>query len=88
MIVGATHAARLADALSSMGGEVLVASIPNWRATGPQVKLLAEQVEGLLQTEGYTEAVLVIQALDKNIFMGRCEDGTLVPPRTSTGATT
>ena len=81
VVVGATHAANLAKALASLGLGVALISKADWRATTGIVQSLCKEVKQVLEAPGFEEATLVVHALDKNLYMGRMEDGSLIPPR-------
>ena len=78
LVVGASNAARTADALERTGQTVKRAAILGWRCTKQTAPMMAELVAEKLR--GVTgQCTVVFQLYDNNFFMTRTEEGGLVP---------
>ena len=64
IIVGASHAARLAEALGGTGYRVERVSTPNWRPTAAEMKKVADDLTAVVSSYAVFKIVLIFQHLD------------------------
>ena len=78
LVVGASNAARTADALERAGADVLHAILPGWRCLRQKAVAMAELVRTVMLT-AKPKCVVVLQIFDTSFHFARTEDGGLVP---------
>jgi hypothetical protein len=76
LVIGGSHAGRLADALGEAGASLDRLTSPGWKVTTGNVEELVKKIEDLSTIPD----VVVIQALDNNAFFCLKEDGTMCHP--------
>ena len=77
--IGASHAARLAEALGGAGYRVERVITPSWRPTAAEMKKAAEDLSAVTSSYAAFEIVLIFQHLDCAAFYAQSEDGVLQP---------
>ena len=77
-MVGASNAARTAEALERAGAVVLCAVLPGWRCLKMKVPAMVELIKK--QLEGANpRCVAVFQLYDSSFHFARTEEGSLIP---------
>ena len=84
LVVGASNAARTADALERAGADVLRAITPGWRCMKQKVPAMVDLVKQRLE-EASPGCVVVYQLYDSSFHFARTEEGSLVPACKSPG---
>jgi len=79
VLVGASHARRLADALQESGGLVEVLNMPSHAPQRGTVETAAGQLEEVLS--GNTKKHVIMIMLDNAAYFARTEEGSLIPAR-------
>ena len=78
VVIGASHASRLATALEAAGATVVRVCEPGWRVTKTKVVNMVEKLKAELDAAG-EDCTVVYQMLDNNYYFARTEEGGLVP---------
>jgi hypothetical protein len=79
IIVGGSHAGRLADCLDDLKLDVVDLSVPGWTLTEAKAERMAVQLHDVLNEGNTKKQVVIFQLFDNDIFRGRREDGKIVP---------
>ena len=82
IVVGASHASRLAEQLEACGSKVTLISMPSWRPTPTTAAKAAGELATAVGSSA-AGAVTIFQFLDCAAFYARTEDGGLLPSRRS-----
>jgi hypothetical protein len=77
IILGSSNALRMSDSLNKMGFSTACVHSKGWRANPTSVTSFVAQTKAILSTT--TSDVVVIHALDNSIFLGKTDDGGLLP---------
>jgi hypothetical protein len=80
IIIGASHASRLASALREMGAEVADLAVPGWRISAENVEASIGLLKEVLEEEWNGETIIVYQLFDNSAFFGISADGTASLP--------
>jgi hypothetical protein len=80
VMVGASHSARIANALEDMGAIVVDLSIPGWRISAESVCLMVQQLNTVLAEPFEGETYIIYQLFDNSIFLCRDEAGVTTLP--------
>jgi hypothetical protein len=80
IVIGASHATRLACALEDAGAIVIDLSIPGWRPSAESVQRMIVQLSGVLDEEYSGETIIVFQLYDNGVFLSCDEDGNRALP--------
>jgi hypothetical protein len=75
IVVGASHATRLACALEDAGAIVIDLSVPGWRASTESVQRMISQLNGVLDEEYSGETIIIYQLYDNGVFLSCDENG-------------
>jgi hypothetical protein len=70
IIVGGSHAGRLADSLDDMKIEVVDLSVPGWSATDRNVDRATDQLTKVLNEKTDVESIVIYQIFDNSVFLG------------------
>jgi hypothetical protein len=84
IVVGASHAARLAEALRQQGHTVAVVSTPSWRPTATWIETAAKELTGLCANAS-PDTLILFQFLDCAAYYAKTEEGDLLPSRRVVG---
>jgi len=79
IVVGASHARRLADALQESGGLVEVLNMPSYAPQRGTVETAAGQLEEALNSSTKKHVIMIM--LDNAAYFARTEEGSLIPAR-------
>jgi hypothetical protein len=80
IVMGASHAGRIADVLDSMDLEVVDLTTPGWKITEQNVEKLSAQLQEVLAEDPERETILIYQLFDKSVYFNAGEDGVKQPP--------
>jgi hypothetical protein len=80
IIVGASHASRLASALREMGAEVADLAVPGWKITDESVDANIALLKEVLEEEWTGDTIIVYQLFDNSAFFGISADSTASLP--------
>jgi hypothetical protein len=80
ILVGASHASRLAGALKELGAEVADLSVPGWRVTADNVESCCELLKEELKDEWEGETIVLYQLFDNTSFYAIGSDGSATLP--------
>jgi hypothetical protein len=80
IIIGASHAGRLANALREAGMEVADLSELGWKITADSVAAMSALLKEVLEEDWDSEIVIVYQLFDNSSYIGIGTDGTGMPP--------
>jgi hypothetical protein len=75
IIVGASHASRLACALEDMGATVIDLSVPGWRAENDTVSQMMAELGAVLDEEYSGETFIVYHLYDNSCYLACGADG-------------
>jgi hypothetical protein len=76
IIVGGSHAARLAECLDDTGIHVANLSIPGWTVTDANVDSMLALLEKVLAEKSDKKTVIVYQLFDNDTYFGTNSDGS------------
>jgi hypothetical protein len=85
VMIGASHTARLANAMEDMGAVVVDLSIPGWRITGDNVSSQVQQLTSVLSEEYEGETYIIYQLFDNSVFFSSNDDIQELPYRGQDG---
>ena len=71
IVAGASHAERLANAISNWHGNVADLTLPGWRLTEDTAEDLASDICGILKNNTPSKTILIMQVFDNSAFMGK-----------------
>jgi hypothetical protein len=77
VVIGASHASRLQEALKRVGSKARWLETRNWRPRTAAVDTLITEMEKAI--EGLEKPVLIFLLLDNGYFQTGCEDGSIIP---------
>jgi hypothetical protein len=80
IIIGASHAGRLANALREAGMEVADLSEPGWKITADSASAMSALLKDVLEEEWDGDIVIVYQLFDNSSYVAVGTDGTATPP--------
>jgi hypothetical protein len=80
ILIGASHAMRLALAMEDMGAVVIDLSIPGWRSTPDTVTAAISDLNAVLDEEFSGETILIFQLYDNSCFLSCDPDGNTSLP--------
>jgi hypothetical protein len=80
IVIGASHAGRLASALKEMGSEVADLSVPGWKISSAAVESSIELLKEVLDENWEGETIIIYQIFDNTSFFSIGTDGTAVMP--------
>jgi hypothetical protein len=84
VLVGASHASRLANALREAGAEVADLSEPGWRLNAENVESMCILLKEVLEEPWEGETVVIYQLFDNLTYVGIGSDGTERAPTKGT----
>jgi hypothetical protein len=76
IVIGGSHAGRLADCLDDMGLEVIDLSVPGWTVTEKNVEKAVADLEKELSTSSDLDTVIIYQLFDNSVYFEVKEDGS------------
>ena len=79
IIVGSSHASRLAAALTQQGESVTCLASPSWRLTGENVASTSMSLEDAVRAN--PSAIVIFQMLDSSIYFSSSEEGEITLPK-------
>ena len=79
IIVGSSHAYRLAAALTQQGKSVTCLASPSWRLTGENIASTAMNLEEAVRAN--PSAIVIFQMLDSSIYFSSSEEGEITLPK-------
>jgi hypothetical protein len=80
VVIGASHAGRLASALKDMGSEVADLSMPGWKISSAAVESSIELLKEVLDEGWDGETVIIYQIFDNSSFYSIGTDGSAELP--------
>jgi hypothetical protein len=84
VLVGASHASRLASALKDLGAEVADLSVPGWRLSEANVEDSAALLREVLEEEWEGDTIVLFQLFDNTSYYAIGPDGDASLPYRST----
>jgi hypothetical protein len=80
IIIGGSHAARLAECLDNVGLHVADLSIPGWTVTDANVDSMLALLEKVLAEKSDKNSVIIYQLFDNDSYFGTNTDGSCLKP--------
>jgi hypothetical protein len=80
IVIGASHASRLASALRETGAEVSDLAVPGWKLSSESVEAASALLREVLEEEWTGETVVIYQLFDNSSYFGISADGTASLP--------
>jgi hypothetical protein len=80
VVIGASHASRLASALRETGAEVADLAVPGWKISGENVEAMSALLREVLEEEWTGETIVIYQLFDNSSYFGISADGTASLP--------
>jgi hypothetical protein len=80
VVIGTSHATRLACALEDAGAGVINLSVPGWWPSAESGQRMITQLNSVLDKEYSGETIIIYQAYDNGIFLSCDEDGNRALP--------
>jgi hypothetical protein len=81
IMLGASHAVRMANILEDMGAIVVDLSIPGWKITSENVNSQVEQLASVLAESFDGETYIVYHLFDNSVFLESNDDIHLLPEK-------
>jgi hypothetical protein len=81
IVVGCSHARRLAVQLEEQGESTIFIETPFFRTVTAMVKSLADTIRDKIADRSNSNVVLLLHMLDNSFFKARAEDGSYIPIR-------
>jgi hypothetical protein len=81
IMLGASHAVRMANILEDMGAIVVDLSIPGWKITSENVSSQVEQLSSVLAESFDGETYIVYHLFDNSVFLESNDDIHLLPEK-------
>jgi hypothetical protein len=75
IVIGGSHAGRLADCLDDLGLEVIDLSVPGWTVTEKNVEKAVADLEKELKVVSELDTVIIYQLFDNSVYFEVREDG-------------
>jgi len=85
IVIGASHAGRIAEELEEAGGQLINLTRSGWRPTRENVQLATLELNRALKTVEGREVRIVYQLLDNSIFLAEKDGATTLPVRLEDG---
>ena len=79
IIVGSSHASRLAAALTQQGKSVTCLASPSWRLTAENIASTSMSLEDAVRAN--PSAIVIFQMLDSSIYFSSSEEGEITLPK-------
>jgi hypothetical protein len=76
VVIGASHACRLASALRETGAEVADLAVPGWKISSESVEAMCVLLKEVLEEEWTGETIVIYQLFDNSSYFGISADGT------------
>jgi hypothetical protein len=80
IVIGASHASRLASALRETGAEVADLAVPGWKISSDSVDAMCLLLKEVLEEEWAGETIVVYMLFDNSSYFGISADGTASLP--------
>jgi hypothetical protein len=75
IVIGASHASRLANALEELGATIVDISVPGWKITESSVDNMKSELSSVLSEEFSGETFIIYQLYDNSMYWSCDEEG-------------